>query len=477
MTGGMLALSANGTNAGTGILWASHQFTGDANQAVRPGILHAYDAQNVTNELWNSEQISARDSVGSYGKFVPPTVSNGKVYLATFSNRLNVYGLLPAGPPVVYQQPESTTRFFGDNLSLSVGANGAGPLRYRWSFNGTALSGATDPALTFSSLQFSQAGTYSCLITNSFGATNSISAILSVSPNPTISYAEAVLADNPIAYWRLNETNGVIAHDCWGGHDGEYLNVTLDQAGYNTNDPDPAAAFGIISNPESYVGNIQGIDFSTFSNNAAFSIEAWVNGGVQTNDSGIVTFGYGGGGEQFNLDTGSTGHRFRFSVRDANNVAHNVGGTLGPSNTWQHLVGVCDEPHGSLRLYVNGISNASATISGGVQMGTSPISIGSRQANFSSTYTLNFIGSIDEVAIYDYALNPAQILNHYITGTNPVVSLYVQRLGTNNALLWSPGLLEASPTLGGPFTNVPGAATPYNLGPTDSMRMFRVKVR
>jgi hypothetical protein len=92
---------------------------------------------------------------------------------------------------------------------------------------------------------------------------------------------------------------------------------------------------------------------------------------------------------------------------------------------------------------VNGISNASATISGGVQMGTSPISIGSRQANFSSTYTLNFIGSIDEVAIYDYALNPAQILNHYITGTNPVVSLYVQRLGTNNALLWSPGLLEA----------------------------------
>ena len=35
MTGGMLAISANGTNAGTGILWASHQFTGDANQAVR----------------------------------------------------------------------------------------------------------------------------------------------------------------------------------------------------------------------------------------------------------------------------------------------------------------------------------------------------------------------------------------------------------------------------------------------------------
>src|SRR5262249_47315874 len=120
MTGGMLSISANGTNAGTGILWASHQFTGDANQAVRPGILHAYDAQNVTNELWNSEQFSARDSVGSYAKFVPPTVANGNVYLATFSSRINVYGLLPASAPLIYRQPQTTTRFAGDPVTVSV---------------------------------------------------------------------------------------------------------------------------------------------------------------------------------------------------------------------------------------------------------------------------------------------------------------------------------------------------------------------
>ncbi|EEF59520.1 chitobiase/beta-hexosaminidase C-terminal domain-containing protein [Pedosphaera parvula] len=101
-TGGMLSISANGTNAGTGILWAYHQLSGDANQAVRPGILHAYDAQNVTNELWNSEQVSARDSVGNYGKFTPPTVVNGKVYLSTFSGRLNVYGLSTfVVPPII----------------------------------------------------------------------------------------------------------------------------------------------------------------------------------------------------------------------------------------------------------------------------------------------------------------------------------------------------------------------------------------
>jgi hypothetical protein len=99
--GGILALSAQGTNAGSGIVWAAHQLGGDANQQVRPGILHAYSAENVGLELWNSEQVSPRDSVGNFAKFVPPTVANGKVYLATFSNRLNVYGLFLTNPPPV----------------------------------------------------------------------------------------------------------------------------------------------------------------------------------------------------------------------------------------------------------------------------------------------------------------------------------------------------------------------------------------
>jgi hypothetical protein len=97
--GGFLALSANGTNAGSGIVWAAHQLGGSAQGAVLPGILHAYDAQNVASELWNSEQLSARDSVGNFAKFVPPTVANGKVYLATFSNQLNIYGVL--APPTL----------------------------------------------------------------------------------------------------------------------------------------------------------------------------------------------------------------------------------------------------------------------------------------------------------------------------------------------------------------------------------------
>jgi len=117
--GGILALSANGTNAGTAIIWAVHQVGGDANQQVLPGILHAYNAQNVGVELWNSEQLNWRDTVGKFAKFVPPTVANGKVYLATFANRLNVYGLQPPPPVNIAMSGGNTTIFWPTNTPAS----------------------------------------------------------------------------------------------------------------------------------------------------------------------------------------------------------------------------------------------------------------------------------------------------------------------------------------------------------------------
>lgn len=97
MPGGVLAISANGNQGESGILWASHPLNNDANHVVCPGVLRAFRATNVGEELWNSEQMKTRDAVGKFAKFVPPVIANGKVYLATFSNRLNIYGLLSDG--------------------------------------------------------------------------------------------------------------------------------------------------------------------------------------------------------------------------------------------------------------------------------------------------------------------------------------------------------------------------------------------
>jgi Secretion system C-terminal sorting domain len=93
MPGAMLSVSSNGSTTGTGIIWASHPINGDANQGNVPGIVQAFDATDVSHELWNSNLNGLRDSIGTFGKFVPPTIANGKLYMATFSGSLKVYGL------------------------------------------------------------------------------------------------------------------------------------------------------------------------------------------------------------------------------------------------------------------------------------------------------------------------------------------------------------------------------------------------
>jgi fibronectin type 3 domain-containing protein len=85
-----LAVSANGSTAGTGIVWAA--------TTLGPA-LRAYDASDITTELWNSSTIAARDGLPSYAKWGTPTVVNGKVYVPTTSGQLVVYGLDTAYPP------------------------------------------------------------------------------------------------------------------------------------------------------------------------------------------------------------------------------------------------------------------------------------------------------------------------------------------------------------------------------------------
>ena len=89
--GAILTLSANGSVAGTGILWASfptQNGTDGAWHTTSAGDLFALDASDITNVLWS-------DTTGTWNvaKFAPPLVANGHLYVGTFSNSLRVYGL------------------------------------------------------------------------------------------------------------------------------------------------------------------------------------------------------------------------------------------------------------------------------------------------------------------------------------------------------------------------------------------------
>jgi hypothetical protein len=92
--GGMLTLSANGETGGTGILWAIIPTNNNYELNLpQPGALYAFAAGNVAIELWNSQTDATNDAFGLLSRFVPPLVANGRVYVATWSNQVAVYGL------------------------------------------------------------------------------------------------------------------------------------------------------------------------------------------------------------------------------------------------------------------------------------------------------------------------------------------------------------------------------------------------
>jgi hypothetical protein len=170
MPGGQLSISANGTQAGTGILWASMSNSGDANHAPQPGIVRAYDASDVTHELWNSQQQASRDALGNFSKFASPTVADGKVFMPTFSNKLVVYGLItPTGgnaAPVVNAGPDQTITLPASATLTGTASDDGNPvppgqLTTTWSLlTGPAAVTINSPNALQTAVSFSAAGTY-----------------------------------------------------------------------------------------------------------------------------------------------------------------------------------------------------------------------------------------------------------------------------------------------------------------------------
>jgi hypothetical protein len=90
--------AASGSN---GILWSldNTNFCTGGSTGCGPTVLHAYDATDLGNQLWNSSAV-AGDAAGYAVKFTVPTVANGKVYVGTRGNDTQI-PTQPPPPPVI----------------------------------------------------------------------------------------------------------------------------------------------------------------------------------------------------------------------------------------------------------------------------------------------------------------------------------------------------------------------------------------
>ena len=124
--GSVPSISANGGTGGIAWMLESN------------GVLHAYDADNLATELYNSNQNATRDALGSYVKFTTPIITQGKVYVGT-ADHLVGYGLIRPQPAadltsqftvtVGETQPAATGNYLEQDVTLtSNGAVPAGPV-------------------------------------------------------------------------------------------------------------------------------------------------------------------------------------------------------------------------------------------------------------------------------------------------------------------------------------------------------------
>jgi hypothetical protein len=154
-----------------------------------------------------------------------------------------------------------------------------------------------------------------------------------------------------------------------------------------------------------------------------------------------------------------------------------VSGLTIPSNQWSFVAVVIEPTNATLYLYnANGLSSTNNPIEHTSEAWIGNGEIGHQVGRLPDDRVFN--GAIDEVAVFNYAFTPAQVLNLYNAAFSsaPSVTLTIQRIGANVQLTWPQGTLLEASAVTGPYTTN-NATSPYTFAPTGAGKFFRVKVQ
>lgn len=226
--------------------------------------------------------------------------------------------------------------------------------------------------------------------------------------NAVNTYRETVLADGPVAYWRLDEPEGTstATDETGNGRDGTYSAGT-DQgvSGLLTGDPDRAAEFSAGS----VVPVTVPIDSTLKFLNASFTIEMWIQttAGQGTNHRAIY---WNNDAYSINLISADGGNFCRFDAyRDGSARAATDQLAEAAVGKTVYVVYTYDADTDTCAIWVNGVQHATGSSATTLTDASSDLRIGA-----GSTNSPNAI--IDEVAIYDKVLTSSDINRHYQIG-------------------------------------------------------------
>lgn len=237
-----------------------------------------------------------------------------------------------------------------------------------------------------------------CSFTTPPGSLGELTATRQTSP----SYGSLVMADNPSAFWRLDDSNGATAEDATTNNlDGTYKNgVSLGASGISGSTGTAVRLDGVDDHIE--------VPNSAALNPSAITAEAWVKStGATWNTYGWVVAKR----DQYTMHPWPGSRRISFYVFIAG-AWYWAEFTPASIQGWHHYVGTYSS--GSLRLYIDGALVASNGVSGSISAGSGKKLYLGADLDGGVRYGA---GDLDEIAIYDHALGASAVLDHYNTGS------------------------------------------------------------
>jgi len=403
--GAFLGLSSISVGNTTMVGGTSQQGTALANFANISNVPFNSQVTNWVSSNTNVVTVNASGLITAVGS------GTSSVSATALGSTTNVTISVLAVQPTISQQPVAQTRFVGGSAQFSVVAAG-GQLTYQWQKNGTAIPNATNNPLNLVGLVSGDAADYRVVVTNSAGSVTSSIAHLTVSALPA-GYPGAVMGDGPVAYWRLDESSGTAMIDSYNLNNGVYSGaVTQGTAGLIFGGADASATF----NSGATINGTATVPFNASLNPSTFTVEFWAN---------PLTTTVGGQYVVALQDRAAPGSPRRgYAVQYDNITSYSWDFTIGTNatlftsissppprvkaGTLYHVVASYDGT--TARLYVNGTLVNSLAAPYQPATNATDLTIASRNGN---NYTR---AVLDDVALYNYALSPAQVANHYALG-------------------------------------------------------------
>lgn len=217
-------------------------------------------------------------------------------------------------------------------------------------------------------------------------------------------YAAAVLADGPIAWYRLDETAPTRARDAMGRFDGVYRSYAspffqMEQAGAIEDDPSKSVRF--------LGGSIEVDNAFAFANGAPFTLELWIDLNPTPSAEFARVLSMENTPNGYNLHINES--RLFFEMRGGGQP--NIAGSTALPVGWAHCVVTYDGQ--VVKLYLDAVKAFEIASTARFPMRAGPFAIGGASYGGPDDHVK---GRIDEVAVYDKVLSVDRIGAHFAAG-------------------------------------------------------------